>query len=62
MLDKVDHQILKLLQEDSNISNAALAEQVGLKASTVYERVKKLEKRGVIKGYVAFWKRVSVVA
>jgi len=53
MLDNIDHMILQLLQEDSNLSNAALAEKVGLKASTVYERVKKLERRGVIKGYVA---------
>ena len=53
MLDKIDHKILQLLQEDSNLSNAALAEKVGLKASTIYERVKKLEKKKIIKGYVA---------
>lgn len=53
MFDKIDLLIIQLLQEDSNISNAALAEKVGEKASTVYERVKKLEKKGVIKGYVA---------
>jgi Lrp/AsnC family leucine-responsive transcriptional regulator len=31
----------------------ALAEKVGLSTSTVHERVKKLEKKGIIKGYVA---------
>ncbi len=53
MLDKIDHQILDLLQEDARMSNAAIAEQVGLTSSTVFERVKKLEKRGVIQRYVA---------
>jgi Lrp/AsnC family leucine-responsive transcriptional regulator len=42
-----------LLQEDARLSNAAIAEQVGLTASTVFERIKKLEKRGIIKRYVA---------
>ncbi|MEM7125165.1 MAG: Lrp/AsnC family transcriptional regulator [Chloroflexota bacterium] len=53
MLDKTDRQIVQLLQDDSNLSNAALSEKLGLKASTVYERVKKLEKRRVITGYIA---------
>lgn len=35
------------------MSNAAIAEQVGLTTSTVHERVKKLERKGIIKGYVA---------
>jgi Lrp/AsnC family leucine-responsive transcriptional regulator len=41
------------LQGNGRLSNAALAEQVGLTVSTVHERVKKLEKKGLIKGYVA---------
>ena len=53
MIDKIDHQIVSLLQTDARLSNAALAEKVGLTTSTVHERVKKLEKKGVIKGYVA---------
>ena len=53
MIDNIDHHILTLLQEDARLSNAALAEQVGLTASSVYERVKKLEKKGIIKQYVA---------
>jgi Lrp/AsnC family leucine-responsive transcriptional regulator len=53
MIDNIDRQILTLLQENARLSNAALAKAVGLTASTVHERVKKLEKRGVIKGYVA---------
>ena len=53
MIDDVDRQILTLLQADARLSNAALAKEVGLTASTVHERVKKLEKKGIIKGYVA---------
>jgi Lrp/AsnC family transcriptional regulator, leucine-responsive regulatory protein len=53
MIDEIDHQIISLLQENARLSNAALAENVGLTTSTVHERVKKLEKKGIIKGYVA---------
>lgn len=53
MIDEIDRKILMLLQDDARLSNATIAEQVGLTASTVFERVKKLEKRGVIKKYVA---------
>jgi Lrp/AsnC family leucine-responsive transcriptional regulator len=53
MIDEVDQKILMLLQQDARLSNAAIAAGVGLTASTVHERVKKLEKRGVIKGYTA---------
>lgn len=53
MIDDIDRQIILLLQADAHFSNAALAEKVGLTISTVYERVKKLEKKGVIKGYTA---------
>jgi Lrp/AsnC family leucine-responsive transcriptional regulator len=53
MLDNVDLKILSLLEKDARLSNAALADAVGLTASSVHERVKKLESRGVIKGYVA---------
>lgn len=53
MIDEIDRQIITLLQEDARLSNAAIAEQVGLTVSTVHERVKKLERKGIIKGYTA---------
>src|SRR5688572_22179811 len=53
MIDEIDRQIIALLQEDARLSNAALADKVGLTSSTVHERVKKLERKGVIKGYMA---------
>ena len=53
MINEVDRQILALLQQDARLSSAAIAEQVGLKTSTVHDRIKKLERKGIIKGYVA---------
>ncbi len=53
MIDEIDGKILALLQADGRLSNAAIADEVGLTTSTVYDRVKKLEKKGIIKKYVA---------
>lgn len=52
-LDSIDLQIVALLQEDGRISNADLAQRVGLTPPTVLRRVKLLEDRGYIKGYTA---------
>jgi Lrp/AsnC family leucine-responsive transcriptional regulator len=52
-LDAIDLEILRLLQDDGRISNAELAQRVGLAPPTVLRRVKLLEERGYIKGYVA---------
>src|SRR5512132_3315473 len=52
-LDETDIQILQILQEDGRISNAELSQRVGLAPPTVLRRVKLLEERGYIKGYVA---------
>jgi Lrp/AsnC family transcriptional regulator, leucine-responsive regulatory protein len=51
--DDIDIKLIGLLQRDARLSNAQLAEAVGLTVSSVHERVKKLERRGVITGYVA---------
>jgi Lrp/AsnC family leucine-responsive transcriptional regulator len=50
-LDDIDRQILDLLQRDARMTNAAIATEVGLTAPSVFERVRKLEQRGVIRGY-----------
>ncbi len=52
-LDSIDKQILALLQERGRMTNAELSKQVGLSAASVLERVKKLERGGVIRGYHA---------
>jgi len=53
MMDATDKAILNILQQDGRISNADIARQVNLAPSAVLERVRKLEERGVIRGYSA---------
>lgn len=52
-LDRIDIAILDVLQNDGRISNAALAEKVGLSQSACSRRLDSLEKTGVIRGYHA---------
>src|SRR6195256_6893440 len=52
-LDLIDKRILERLQHDGRLSNADLAEKVGLSSSPCWRRVKALEEAGVIKGYAA---------
>jgi Lrp/AsnC family leucine-responsive transcriptional regulator len=52
-LDTLDLSILKLLQKNSKLTNKALSTHLSLSVTAVYERIKKLEKTGIIKGYVA---------
>jgi Lrp/AsnC family leucine-responsive transcriptional regulator len=52
-LDQTDKKILNLLQENGRITNAQLAKEVGLSPPPMLERVRKLEKNGIIKKYVA---------
>lgn len=51
-MDEIDKQILNIIQDNARITNADIARQVGLAPSAVLERVRKLEERGIIKGYV----------
>ncbi len=50
-LDEVDVQLLSLLQQDGRITNADLAKKVGLSPPSVLQRVRVLEKAGLIRGY-----------
>jgi Lrp/AsnC family transcriptional regulator, leucine-responsive regulatory protein len=52
-LDTVDRHILALLQENCKLPLARIGERVGLSAPSVAERIDKLEKNGVIRGYTA---------
>ncbi len=52
-LDAVDQDILGLLARDARISNKNLAQRVGLSESACLERVRKLERKHVIRGYHA---------
>jgi Lrp/AsnC family leucine-responsive transcriptional regulator len=51
--DAIDLAILEQLQADSKITNATLAQRVGISPPSTLERVKKLENSGIIRGYVA---------
>ncbi|WP_055447885.1 Lrp/AsnC family transcriptional regulator [Lacinutrix mariniflava] len=52
-LDKIDTQILNILQIDSNRTTKSIAEELSMTTSPIFERIKKLEKEGYIKKYVA---------
>lgn len=52
-LDDRDRRILTLLQRDSRVSNAELAEKVGMSASALWRKVRALEETGVIERYGA---------
>lgn len=51
--DSIDRKILEILQENGKITNAQLSVEVGLSPAPTLERVKKLEKNGVIESYHA---------
>lgn len=52
-LDRIDCELLKLLQADARTTYAELGRQVGLSTPATIERVRKLEDAGVIRGYHA---------
>lgn len=52
-IDDVDRRILEVLQRDASVSNAELANRVGLSASPCWRRVQRLERDGLIRARVA---------
>lgn len=52
-LDKVDLQILRTLQENARLTTKELAAQVSLSSTPAFERLKRLEREGYIKKYIA---------
>lgn len=52
-MDAKDRSILALLEEDARLGYSDIGARVGLAGSSVHDRVRKLEKAGVIKGYRA---------
>lgn len=53
MIDGTDASILRILQENARTSNAEIGRQVGLATSAVFERIRKLEEKGIVRGYTA---------
>ncbi|HKS16686.1 MAG TPA: Lrp/AsnC family transcriptional regulator [Planctomycetota bacterium] len=52
-IDTVDRRILKILQENARTPNVEIARRLKLAPSAILERIRKLEKRGAIRGYEA---------
>lgn len=59
-LDELDLKILTALQADGRMTNADLADRIGLSATPCLRRVKALEQAGAIKGYRALLDRAKV--
>ena len=59
-IDKIDLQIINLLQEDSRLSFNKIAKELGISVGTAYNRIKNLEERGILKGYTAIVDPVKV--
>lgn len=58
--DATDLAILRLLQEDAFLTHKELAGKLGLSTTPVYERIRRMEREGIIKGYVALIDRARV--
>jgi Lrp/AsnC family leucine-responsive transcriptional regulator len=52
-MDAIDKKILNELQQDAKQNTKEIATKIGLSVTPTYERIKRLEKTGVIKKYVA---------
>ena len=52
-MDDIDRNILRIVQEDASLSNAELAERVGLSTTPCWRRVQRLEESGIIQRWVA---------
>lgn len=59
-LDTTDKNLLHFLQEDSTQTTKQLALKLGLSPTAVHERIKKLEREGIIEKYVAVLNRNKV--
>ena len=59
-LDSINNRILHELTTDGRVSNAELADRIGLSPSACLRRVQELERSGVIKGYRAVLDRAAL--
>ena len=53
MINAIDREIVRILQENARTSNAEIARRLEMAPSAILERIRKLEERGVIRGYSA---------
>jgi DNA-binding Lrp family transcriptional regulator len=59
-IEELDRKILKVLNRDARMSFRRIAKELGISPTTLYNKVKKLEKSGVLKGYVPLIDKESV--
>ena len=59
-LDPIDKKLLMILQNDSKGTTKELSLKLNLSVTAVYERVKKLERLGIIDKYVALLNRDKI--
>lgn len=59
-MDQTDKQLLYLLQIDAKQTTKELARQLGMSNTAVYERIRKLEREGIIKGYTTIIDREKI--
>ena len=59
-LDSIDKKLLSLLQTDSRMTSKELSLKLNLSVTAVYERIKKLEREGIIANYVALLNRNKI--
>ncbi|MCF7568005.1 Lrp/AsnC family transcriptional regulator [Sabulilitoribacter arenilitoris] len=60
IFDDIDKRLLFYLQKDSKQTNKELSNKLNLSVTAVYERIKKLEKRGYVDKYVALINKEKV--
>ncbi len=59
-LDKIDKQLLEMLQSNSKLNVKEIAAKLNMTKTPIYERIKRLEKEGAIEKYVAVINRRKV--
>jgi len=61
-LDSIDKKILNILQKDAKLPVKEIAEMVSLSTTPVFQRIKRLEKNGIIKSYSAILNRSKIAS
>ncbi|EPC4009232.1 Lrp/AsnC family transcriptional regulator, partial [Flavobacterium psychrophilum] len=59
-LDEIDKNLLKLLQTDSKKTTKELSLKLNLSVTAIYERIKKLEREGIIEKYVVILNKKKI--
>jgi len=60
MLDEIDLKILKLLQQNSQMTIKEISEKISLSITPIHDRIKKMEREGIIERYVAILNKKKI--